>query len=54
LEAACIVNKLNVYPVDPFTFILFLFVFKDVLIEVILKMLIGVVDTKLFKAVNKI
>jgi hypothetical protein len=50
LEAGCIIHEVNVCPADTFLTIFFLFIFKNMLIKIILQMLISVVDTKLFKA----
>lgn len=49
LEAARVVDKLDVDPVNPFALVFFLFVLEDVLIEIVLEVLVGVVDTKLFE-----
>lgn len=50
LEAGCIIHELNVCPADTFLTVFFLFILKNMLIEIILQMLISIVDTKLFKA----
>jgi hypothetical protein len=52
LQASCIIHELNVCPANTFLTIFFLLIFKNMLIEIILQMLISVVDTKLFKARN--
>jgi hypothetical protein len=45
-----VINELNVAPVNTLVVVFFLFEFENVLHEELLKILIGVVDAKLLKA----
>ena len=49
MQAARVVDKLDVDPVDAFSLVLFLLVLEDVLVEIILKMLVGVVYAELLE-----
>lgn len=44
-------HEINVCPMNPLLFVLFLFVLKNMLVEVVLEMLVRVVDAELLKAV---
>ncbi len=46
-----VVNKLDVGPVDRLALVLCLLHFEDVLVEVLLQLLVGQVDTKLLEIV---
>lgn len=51
LQAARVVDELDVDPVDALALVLLLFVLEDVLVEVVLQVLVGVVDAELLETV---
>lgn len=53
LQAARVIDELDVDPVDALAFVLLLLVLENVLVEVILQMLVGVVDAKLLETATE-
>lgn len=52
LETARVVDKLDVDPVDAFALVLLLLVLENVLVEVVLQVLVGVVNAELLETVT--
>ena len=52
VEHVLIIDEFDVRPIDTFSFVLFLLHLEDVLIEMLLKLLVGEVDAELLKRIH--